>query len=313
VTDGCELYWTPSGYLLLIYSGPGAAYNYNQVELLSTSGSVRGPWVNLKKEPYMWGNRGHGMIFSTGLSSTGLMHSEMNRAASGGLGNGTRSEFYEVQITDNGVKLVNHRQDLDGQVGLPPGDTTPPDLYLPPNQVVGATSPSGAVVTYRASAYDWYEGLAKPVTSSHPPGSTFPIGNTVVTCSATDAAGNTAEATFNVLVAQYSVVATPITPLTTDSNGNYVVQVKIANNGNVTATGVSVTSAVLNSAAAAVLPSSIASLAPAATATVTVTFPPSAGTPGSNGSLRVQGAYSGLLPADVPPTQVFSTGSRVVL
>ncbi len=123
----------------------------------------------------------------------------MNRSAQGGLANGTRSEYYDVEITDEGVKVLKHRQDLDGQVGLSLEDKTPPDLYLPPNQIVDATSPAGAAVSYTAMAHDWRQGPV-PLKTSHNAGSTFAIGTTTVACRAEDRAGNAAEESFTVRV-----------------------------------------------------------------------------------------------------------------
>jgi hypothetical protein len=87
-------------------------------------------------------------------------------------------------------------------------DTTPPVLSnVPANQTVEATGPSGAVVTYaNATATD----LVDPnptVTSTPPSGSTFPLGATTVTVTATDHAGNAKSATFVV------TVLAPPTPL----------------------------------------------------------------------------------------------------
>jgi hypothetical protein len=62
-----------------------------------------------------------------------------------------------------------------------------------------ATSPAGAVVSYSATATDVIDG-ALPVTCDPPSGSTFPIGTTTVTCTATDAVGNVGTATFQVMV-----------------------------------------------------------------------------------------------------------------
>jgi len=97
------------------------------------------------------------------------------------------------------VKLVKHRQDLDGQAGFPLEDKTPPDLYLPPDQVVDATSPAGAAVHYTALAHDWRQGPV-PLKASHPSGATFAIGGASVECRAQDDAGNVAEGGFTVRV-----------------------------------------------------------------------------------------------------------------
>ena len=78
-------------------------------------------------------------------------------------------------------------------------DTTPPLLTVPGNSVVDATSPSGAVVFYVASARDIAAGVV-PVTCRPPSGSNFPIGNTTVTCTASDPSGNTRGSAFAVTV-----------------------------------------------------------------------------------------------------------------
>jgi hypothetical protein len=80
-------------------------------------------------------------------------------------------------------------------------DTTPPTVTAPANvSGVEATGPSGATVTYgAASATDVVDGTVS--TSCSPAsGSTFAIGTTTVTCSATDAHSNTGSATFTVSV-----------------------------------------------------------------------------------------------------------------
>ncbi len=62
-----------------------------------------------------------------------------------------------------------------------------------------ATSPSGAVVTYQVNATD-NVGVTSLVCEPAS-GSQFPIGNTTVTCTASDAARNTASESFDVHVA----------------------------------------------------------------------------------------------------------------
>ena len=77
-------------------------------------------------------------------------------------------------------------------------DTSPPTLTLPANIVADATSPAGAVVSYVTSATD-VVGVVGGVGCT-PSSNQFPIGVTTVTCSASDAAGNTATGTFTVTV-----------------------------------------------------------------------------------------------------------------
>ncbi len=83
----------------------------------------------------------------------------------------------------------------------PPPDTTPPQLYGNlPDLRVEATGPDGAPVSYATpSAFDPESG-ALTASCSPPSGTTFPLGATLVTCSATDGAGNTSVRTFTVTV-----------------------------------------------------------------------------------------------------------------
>ncbi len=78
-------------------------------------------------------------------------------------------------------------------------DTTAPDVTVPDSQTLEATGPGGAVGEFSASASDIVSGTVT-ATCDVPSGSTFPLGTTKVTCSATDAAGNTGSASFTVTV-----------------------------------------------------------------------------------------------------------------
>jgi hypothetical protein len=81
-------------------------------------------------------------------------------------------------------------------------DTTPPALTLPGNLTVTAEDASGALVNFTASANDLVDGSVA-VTCQPASGSFFPLGITVVNCSATDSHGNTASTSFTVSV-QYA-------------------------------------------------------------------------------------------------------------
>jgi len=78
-----------------------------------------------------------------------------------------------------------------------PRGTTPPVITVAP-VTVDATGPTGALVSYTATATDDLDG-ARPVTCLPAPGQ-FAIGATTVACSATDADGNTSNASFTVKV-----------------------------------------------------------------------------------------------------------------
>lgn len=81
---------------------------------------------------------------------------------------------------------------------LPP-DVTPPEISSPGDLNVPATGPHGATVTWTITATDVVDG-AVPVGCTPSSGSAFAIGDTLVECSAVDAAGNTAHASFVVHV-----------------------------------------------------------------------------------------------------------------
>jgi hypothetical protein len=78
-------------------------------------------------------------------------------------------------------------------------DTTDPVLTLPADKTVEATGPGGAAVSFSASASDTVDGSVA-VNCNPASGDTFPLGVTIVDCSATDAHGNQASGSFNVAV-----------------------------------------------------------------------------------------------------------------
>jgi uncharacterized delta-60 repeat protein len=88
---------------------------------------------------------------------------------------------------------------LDGAGPGGDDDTTAPTLTLPGAITVDATSPAGAHVSFEASAADDDDPV--PTVSCEPaPDAMFPIGDTTVSCRASDASGNTADGSFGVHV-----------------------------------------------------------------------------------------------------------------
>ncbi|MHB8520053.1 MAG: beta strand repeat-containing protein [Limisphaerales bacterium] len=98
-------------------------------------------------------------------------------------------------------------------------DTTAPTINTPANITAEATGPSGAAVTFAASATDLVDGNVA-VNASPVSGSTFPLGPTTVTLIAADARGNTAHSSFTVTVQDTTppVIATPA-PITVEATG----------------------------------------------------------------------------------------------
>jgi hypothetical protein len=84
----------------------------------------------------------------------------------------------------------------DGEI-----DTTPPTLILPSTINVQAGSSGGAVVSYSVSAVDDRDPNPA-VTCAPSSGSLFPVGATLVNCTATDASNNSTSDSFAVKVAE---------------------------------------------------------------------------------------------------------------
>src|SRR5439155_1042787 len=78
-------------------------------------------------------------------------------------------------------------------------DTAGPVVTVPANATVEATSATGAAFSFTATATDLVDGL-RVVTCTPASGSTFPLGPTTVTCTATDTKGNHGAASFTVTV-----------------------------------------------------------------------------------------------------------------
>jgi len=90
------------------------------------------------------------------------------------------------------------------------GDTTPPVLKMPNVVTAFATSRSGARVNYTVTATDNIDPNPK-VKCTPPSGSQFPLGESTVTCKATDASGNSSQGTFKVrVIVKWSGLLPPI-------------------------------------------------------------------------------------------------------
>ncbi|HZD93432.1 MAG TPA: PxKF domain-containing protein, partial [Candidatus Sulfotelmatobacter sp.] len=94
-------------------------------------------------------------------------------------------------------------------------EPTPPVLHLPADITAEATSPGGAVVTYTATATDARD-TDVVVTCAPASGSLFPLGATIVNCSATNSRHKTATGSFNVAVVD---TTPPLVTLNGVSNG----------------------------------------------------------------------------------------------
>ncbi len=99
-------------------------------------------------------------------------------------------------------------------------DTTAPAFATASNIVADPTGPAGVAVTFTApSAVDLVDGTVE-VTCAPASGSVFPLGATVVSCSAEDSRDNAATTTFTVSVQDASApVVTVPSAITTEATG----------------------------------------------------------------------------------------------
>jgi hypothetical protein len=88
-------------------------------------------------------------------------------------------------------------------------DTTAPTLTVPADISVQTTLSSGVKVTYSATANDLVDPTPK-VVCNPASGSVFLVQTTTVTCTATDASGNSSSKSFHVTV---SLTPPPLPPL----------------------------------------------------------------------------------------------------
>lgn len=85
-------------------------------------------------------------------------------------------------------------------------DNTPPVIYTP-GDIKRYTCNSSMIVKFKVTATDACSGNVTP-TCTPPSGSSFPVGTTTVTCTATDACGHTSTKTFTVTVVNQIVTKT---------------------------------------------------------------------------------------------------------
>ncbi|HET8528173.1 MAG TPA: PKD domain-containing protein [Gaiellaceae bacterium] len=149
-----------------------------------------------------WHGGGGGGRGTYGSDANGCLTSEPGGGGGGG------SSYVDPTLLqpgyDVGYSVANHDDPpsitlvwaADGAA-----DTTAPTISgVPAAATVPATSPAGAVYSYaQPTATDDVDGPVA-VVCTPAAGSTFPLGTTTVSCSASDAAGNTATASFTITV-----------------------------------------------------------------------------------------------------------------
>jgi len=122
----------------------------------------------------------------------------------------TRSgEFYYFDIQHpwmDGYVIVRESESQPPTPPTPtPFDNVPPLILTPSDMTVDATDSSGTRVDYSVKAIDDEDGVLRP-NCSPSSGSLFPIGDTTVTCSATDFSGNSDRKSFLITVNSPDVI-----------------------------------------------------------------------------------------------------------
>ncbi|WAU86434.1 glycoside hydrolase family 43 protein [Streptomyces sp. Qhu-G9] len=113
VTDGPQLYRTPDGSLLMLWStyeknvaGEDGTVSggYVQTFAVSQSGDIAGPWQ--QHRPLVRDDSGHGMLFHTFDGRLMMiLHRPFDNA---------RGKLYEMQFTGSELRVLRRRDDLDG-------------------------------------------------------------------------------------------------------------------------------------------------------------------------------------------------------
>ncbi|NBV86678.1 MAG: HYR domain-containing protein, partial [Verrucomicrobia bacterium] len=114
----------------------------------------------------------------------------------------TLSPAYSANAGNYYVRLTNLAGSVySGSVSVTVSDTVAPSFTsIPDNVTVSATSASGATVTYASATATDNEPGTPAIGYSQNSGTTFPIGTTLVTVTATDNSGNASSGTFTVTV-----------------------------------------------------------------------------------------------------------------
>ncbi len=102
-------------------------------------------------------------------------------------------------------------------------DATPPSVTCPADIADDTTSAGGKAVTFAAAVATDDSPVAPELGYSHASGDLFAVGTTTVTVTATDAAGNTAACSFDVVLAFTDITAPQVTcPATQNRTSNDV-------------------------------------------------------------------------------------------
>jgi hypothetical protein len=151
--------------------------------------------------------------FTTAGAASAQRVARWNGATWSALGAGVNEDVYALAAFGNGAAPGNALfaggaftlayDSLDTYLARWQGcpDTLPPEIVCPPGITApeGLSGTPGRTVTFTVSATDDFDP-APTIVCVPPSGSFFPRGTTLVTCTATDAAGNSSSCAFEVVV-----------------------------------------------------------------------------------------------------------------
>ncbi len=127
--------------------------------------------------------------------------------------------FFEIGTTTVECTATDSENESDSKsFTVTVNDVDAPAVTVPDDITVNATSPKGAVVTFEATATD--NASKTTVVCSPPSGSTFAVGTTTVTCTATDDADNQFSDSFTVTVIGAEELLQDLRSLTIDLVNN---------------------------------------------------------------------------------------------
>jgi len=134
-------------------------------------------------------------------------------------------------------------------------------------------------------------------TYTPPPGTVLGMGPQTLSVTFTPTNIGTRYTNYTIATASVPILVGTVTITTTGAlskvGGQYQLVVTVKNSGNVTAPGVQLTQATLGTATGATIPASLGDIASGASASVTLTFPSSAGADGATVAERLSGTYAG--------------------
>ena len=156
---------------------------------LQNDGSIRVSWNScsgIKQYKVYTSENGGSNIYKGSTSGTTFT-----------ISNPTEGKNYVISVKAQKSDNTYTNYFKSNVITVPTVDRTPPVIITPSPTSFITTNSSGGVVNYFVIAKDTNDGIVK-ASCNPPPGTKFPIGNTVVTCRATDESGNTATARFTI-------------------------------------------------------------------------------------------------------------------